>query len=93
MPKNIVVCCDGTANEFALADPNGKLHESLEKAWWAADLIPKRHYDSANKKWERRMNKGRRRMMPPASLVHVSVFQRAGDYKSRLPATLSRFHD
>jgi uncharacterized protein (DUF2235 family) len=71
---------------YVLADPNGKLHESLEDAWWAAGLIPKRHYDSANKKWERRMNKGRRRTMPPASLVHVSVFQLTGAYKSRLPA-------
>jgi uncharacterized protein (DUF2235 family) len=66
-------------------DPNGKLHESLQKAWWAAELLPKRHYDSVNQKWERRMNKGRQRTMPAASLVHESVFQRAGGYASRLP--------
>jgi uncharacterized protein (DUF2235 family) len=71
---------------YVRPDPNGQLHESLTKAWWPAELIPKKHYDSAQKKWERRMNKGRRRTMPPKPLVHESVFQRAGDYKARLPA-------
>jgi len=67
-------------------DPNSPLHESLTKVWWPAELIAKRHYDSANKMWERRMNKGRRRTLPPGSMVHESVFQRAGDYAARLPS-------
>jgi len=67
-------------------DPNSPLHESLTKGWWPAELIAKRHYDSANKMWERRMNKGRRRTLPPGSMVHESVFQRAGDYAARLPS-------
>jgi uncharacterized protein (DUF2235 family) len=67
-------------------DPNGPLHQSLTKAWWPAELIPKRHYDSANKRWRRRMNLGSRRALPPGAMVHESVFQRAGDYKARLPA-------
>jgi hypothetical protein len=66
-------------------DPNGLLHESLTKVWWPAEFIPKRHYDSANWMWERRMNKGRRRTMPPASMVHQSVFLRPDAYKARLP--------
>jgi uncharacterized protein (DUF2235 family) len=71
---------------YVAPDPNGPLHESLTKVWWPAELIAKRHYDSANKKWEHRMNMGRPRTLPPASMVHESVFQRAGDYKARLPA-------
>jgi len=67
-------------------DPNGPLHESLTRVWWPAELIPKRHYDSVQGRWEYRMNKGSRRTLPPASMVHESVFQRAGDYKARLPA-------
>jgi hypothetical protein len=31
------------------------------------------------------MNWGSRRTLPPASMVHTSVFQRAGDYRARLP--------
>jgi uncharacterized protein (DUF2235 family) len=66
-------------------NPNAPLHESLTKAWWPAELIPKRHYDAVNKRWERRMNRGARRTLPPASMVHESVFQRGSDYTARLP--------
>ena len=71
---------------FVATDADGPLHESLTKAWWPAELIPKRHYNSAEQKWERRMNNGRRRTMPPAPMVHESVFRRSGGYASRLPA-------
>jgi uncharacterized protein (DUF2235 family) len=70
---------------YVAPDPNGPLHESLTKVWWPAEFIAKRHYDGARKVWERRMNNGRRRTMPPNSMVHESVFLRAGDYKARLP--------
>jgi uncharacterized protein (DUF2235 family) len=72
-------------SSYVAPDPNGPLHESLTKAWWAVEYIPKRHFDSATSTWERRMNRGRRRTMPPNSLVHKSVFQRGGNYASRLP--------
>jgi hypothetical protein len=71
---------------FVATDADGPLHESLTKAWWPAELIPKRHYNSAEQKWERRMNNGRRRTIPPAPMVHESVFRRSGGYASRLPA-------
>jgi uncharacterized protein (DUF2235 family) len=67
-------------------DPNGMLHESLEKAWWLVEFVPKRHYDAASKNWEWRINKGARRTLPPASMVHESVFQRTGGYAARLPS-------
>jgi uncharacterized protein (DUF2235 family) len=70
---------------YVAPDPNGPLHESLTTAWRPAEYIPKRHFDSTTKTWGRRMNRGRRRTIPPNSLVHESVFQRAGDYASRLP--------
>jgi len=71
---------------YVAPDPNGPLHESLTKAWWPAEYIPKRHFDSATRMWGRRMNRGRRRTMPANSLVHESVFQRGGNYASRLPS-------
>ena len=71
---------------YTAPDPNAPLHQSLTKAWWLAELIPKRHYDAASKTWGWHMNMAARRALSPASMVHASVFQRAGDYQSRLPA-------
>ena len=76
--------------DWVAPDVNGPLHESLTKAWWAAELVPKRHYDMATGTWGRQMNLGRRRTMPPKPLVHDSVYQRGGDYASRLPADAVR---
>jgi uncharacterized protein (DUF2235 family) len=71
---------------YAPPDPNAQAHESLTAGWWPVELAPKRHYSWAENKWERRANLGRRRTIPPRSLVHESAYQRAGDYKARLPA-------
>jgi uncharacterized protein (DUF2235 family) len=75
---------------YVAPDPNGPLHESLTKFWWAAEYVPKRHFDAATKTWGRQMNKGRRRTMPPKPLIHESVYQRGGDYASRLPSDAVR---
>ncbi|MGB8555808.1 MAG: hypothetical protein WCD73_21030, partial [Pseudolabrys sp.] len=50
-------------------------------------VIPgrKRHYNWARQKWERRPNLGRRRTIPPSSLIHESAYRRGGDYARRLP--------
>ena len=84
-PRRVDIVLGRAGVGYVPPDPNGPLHESLTKLWWPAELIAKRHYDSAHKTWERRMNLGRRRTMPAGSMVHESVFQRAGDYKARLP--------
>jgi hypothetical protein len=75
---------DGTGKYIA-PDPNGPAHESLTGAWNLAEFIPKTHYNWSTGEWKRRMNLYRRRTMPPASLVHDSVFLRSGGYRSRLP--------
>ncbi len=84
-PRRVDIVLGRAGVGYVPPDPNGPLHESLTKLWWPAELIAKRHYDGAHKTWERRMNLGRRRTMPAGSMVHESVFQRAGDYKARLP--------
>lgn len=71
--------------DYVAPDPNGPLHESLTALWWPAEFVLKRHFDAATGTWGRRMNLGRRRTLPPNSLVHESVFQRGGNYASRLP--------
>jgi uncharacterized protein (DUF2235 family) len=71
---------------YAPPDPNAKMHESLTAGWRPAELIPKRHFNWQKKLWERRMNLGRRRTIPPGSLVHQSAFNRGGGYNTRIPA-------
>jgi hypothetical protein len=72
------------STEYAPPDPNAMIHESLEGAWWIAEIIPKRHWDYARKAWGRQMNLAKRRTIPPRSLIHRSVYQRK-DYKPELP--------
>jgi len=80
---------DGTGKYIA-PDHNGPAHESLTGAWNLAEFIPKKHYNWSTGEWKRRMNLYRRRTIPPASLVHDSVFLRSGGYTSRLPADAVR---
>jgi uncharacterized protein (DUF2235 family) len=74
------------AGSYAPPDPNAKMHESLTLAWRPAELIPKRHFNWQKREWERRMNLGRRRTLPPGSLIHKAAFERTGGYAERLPA-------
>ena len=66
----------------ALACP----HESLTGAWHIAEYLPKKHYDRERKRQERRMNRHRRRTIPPGSFVHVAAKERGSEYCKRLPA-------
>ena len=58
---------------------------TLTGLWWLAEVLWKRHYNWARKKWERRLNLGRRRTIPPNSLIHELAYQRGGDYARHLP--------
>lgn len=74
-------------------DANGPMHESLKGAWHVAEFVPKKHYNWQKRKEERRMNRYRRRTIPPGSLVHSSAFERGGGYADRLPADVIRVPD
>jgi uncharacterized protein (DUF2235 family) len=65
-------------------------HESLAGAWRIAEYVPKRHFDFVTRKEGRRMNLGRRRTIPPKSLVHASAFERGEGYRQCLPADAIR---
>lgn len=69
----------------ARPDPNAMAHESLQGLWEVAEYVPKRHFDFGTGGYRRYANHGRRRLIPPKSLVHESVFQRAGNYAARVP--------
>ena len=71
---------------YAKADPDGCIHESLTGWWRLAEWIRKPHYDFQSGKTEMRRNRGKRRTIPPRSLVHESVFRRDnGRYCERVP--------
>jgi uncharacterized protein (DUF2235 family) len=76
---------DGSGR-FAPADPCAAAHESLAGAWHLAEYVPKPHFDrkSGTQAW--RMNRHRRRTLPPGSLVHVAAKERGDDYVARLPS-------
>lgn len=75
----------GRSGAYAVPDPHAKMHGSLTGLWWLAEILWKRHYNWARKKWERRLNLGRRRTIPPNSLIHELAYQRGGDYARHLP--------
>jgi uncharacterized protein (DUF2235 family) len=68
----------GGAPPFVRPDPNGTMHDSLTGAWKLAEYVPKPHYDWSTGRKGRRVNKFRCRTIPPGSIVHWSVFERAG---------------
>lgn len=71
-------------------DANGMMHDSLAGWWSVAEFVPKKHYDWKTRQTHRRMNRSRRRTIPPGALVHASAFERGGDYRKCLPADAVR---
>jgi uncharacterized protein (DUF2235 family) len=71
---------------FAPPNPDALSHESLKGLWKLAEWVRKPHYDFKTGKNEMRRNRGRRRTIPPRSLVHESAYRRqGGEYAKRLP--------
>jgi hypothetical protein len=75
---------------YVKPNPNAEMHESLTGAWYAAEVISKRHYNWTTGKEDRRMNLCRRRTIPPRSLIHGSAYERGGDYIRKLPSDAMR---
>jgi uncharacterized protein (DUF2235 family) len=75
----------GSGDIYTPPNPTADMHESLERWWWLAEILWKRHYNWQERKWERRPNLGRRRTIPSRSLIHESAYLRGGDYTKRLP--------
>ena len=71
---------------LAPPDPNADMHESLTKAWYLAEFVPKQHWDYATQKMKRRMNLFRRRTPAPDAVIHESAYARTRDnYAGKLP--------
>jgi uncharacterized protein (DUF2235 family) len=71
---------------YIAPNPLAEPHESLTGAWHLAEYVPKKHFDWQSRIEKRRMNRHRRRTIPPGSLVHVAARQRGEAYwRGRLP--------
>jgi uncharacterized protein (DUF2235 family) len=84
------VCREAVIGAGQGPDPNGCMHDELASHpwWWIAEIVPKRHYESATRTRSWRLNLGRRRRIPDGSTIHESVLQRRG-YAPRLPKTFA----
>lgn len=87
---------------YVAPDPMTKnQHRSLRGLWWIAEIWPKVvHVQNAQGVWRKsiRFNLGRRRSMPPGSLLHVSVERRLmngslGYMPRNMPQPHSTVHD
>jgi hypothetical protein len=77
----------GRAGEgYTPPDAQAVAHESLRRWWWLAEIVRKRHFNWRTHQWERRRNLGRRRTIPPKSLIYESAYQRGDEYIKRLPS-------
>src|ERR1019366_7258391 len=71
---------------YVKPDVDGCAHESLKGFWKIAEWIRKPQYNAVTHQTEMLRNRGKRRTIPPGSLVHESAFQRhGGAYKACLP--------
>jgi uncharacterized protein (DUF2235 family) len=89
-PEKVEAILGDRAGSYVKPDPTARMHESLRGAWWLAEILFKRHFDWSQKQERRRMNLGRRRTIPPASLIHEAAYQRGAEYRKRLPADAIR---
>ena len=70
--------------------PDAPLHESLTWAWKPAEFVEKWHWDNETGARSRRRNRGRRRKMLAAPLVHPVAWEIKG-YADRLPLDARRW--
>ena len=82
----------GAKKPYVAPDPaTTNQHKSLKGWWWLAELWPKlTHRQTTPGVWRSsiRLNLGRRRTIPPGSLVHESVAQRIQSVPSYRPPNL-----
>jgi uncharacterized protein (DUF2235 family) len=68
-------------NRYVAPDPRAPVHESLRGLWHLAEFVPKKHFDRQTRKTAWRMNRHRRRTIPPKSLFMSRRSSAAGTTK------------
>jgi uncharacterized protein (DUF2235 family) len=85
-PEKVALMLGEVGGGYVKPDPNGPMHDELKGLWRLAEYLPKRRRDPKTGEWERRCNRGRKRSLPPQSMIHVSAYERGGGYGANLPA-------
>ncbi len=75
-------------SDYIAPNPNGPLHNSLTGLWRLAEFVPKKVFDPKTKNWRWRINRFRKRQIPPDALVHESAFRRGALYRTHFPSTV-----
>jgi uncharacterized protein (DUF2235 family) len=81
-----------TSSSWVKPDPAAPAHEELDFRWIPLEFIPVPQYNWKEGRARYRLPLGRRRVIPPRSLVHDSAFARGDGYRSRLPADVVLVH-
>jgi uncharacterized protein (DUF2235 family) len=74
-----------TDTSYVKPNADATMHESLTWKWWAAEFVPKPHWNWDTQTERPRPNLFRRRTIPVGASVHQSAIDRKGGYSSRLP--------
>jgi len=72
-----------------IPDAKGKIHNSLTKQWWIAELLPHRYFDEATRKAKWRFPFGASREVPDGSVLHETVHERLGSDVGYKPKNLN----
>lgn len=75
---------------FVKPDATALMHESLKGWWRMVEYVPKRHFNYRLGRDEHRMNRFRRRTIPPGSLIHDAAYERGAEYAAGLPTDAIR---
>jgi uncharacterized protein (DUF2235 family) len=81
-----------TSSSWVKPDPSAPAHEELGFRWAPLEFVPVPQYNWKKGRASYRLPLGRRRVIPPRSLVHESAFARGDGYCSRLPADVVVVH-
>jgi uncharacterized protein (DUF2235 family) len=86
-PTRLARMFGAPGSPYVAPNPQGILHNSMTSFWPVCELLPKKVFDPQTKTWPWRINRFRRREIPPDALVHESAFERGPTYRRYFPAT------
>jgi len=89
-PARVKLMMGGGGGDYVAPNPTAAAHDSLTAKWWAAEFVPKRHYDWVKGRERRRPNLFRRRTIPVGAMIHQSAYDRGEEYARRLPPNALR---
>jgi uncharacterized protein (DUF2235 family) len=82
------ILAEVTPSTEVAPNPAQRQHNSLTRLWWILEIFPHSYYDAVTKKKRWRIPLGARRVIPPGSVVHETVWQKLAVDSSYRPPNL-----